>query len=55
MVLINCSDDCSPTSAEDVLVAALHADYVYGDYGTISVGDEVVGATDYIVQKVSES
>jgi len=52
VVLINCSDDCSPTSAEDVLVAALHSDYVYGDHGTISVGDTVVGATDFIVQKV---
>ena len=45
-------EDCKPTSADDVMVAALHSDYVYGDHGEINVGDSVIGAPNYVVEKV---
>ena len=45
-------EDCKPTSAEDVMVAALHSDFVYGDHGEINVGDSVIGAPNYVVEKV---
>ena len=45
-------EDCKPTSADDVMVAALHSDFVYGDHGEINVGDSVIGAPNYVVEKV---
>ena len=43
---------CQPTPIEDIMIAAHHSKYVYGDLGDIKVGDRVLNATDFKVEAV---